>query len=78
MKWIDAPVWVQTGRNMKSIRKWKAFSQEEIAQKAGIDLKRYKRMERGIVFDITIVEGMNIAQAFEVSYEEIIPILANR
>ena len=73
LKWVNAPVWVQVGRSIGYCRKWKGVTQEEVASLAGIDLKRYKRMERTLVRDITIVEADNIAKALHVSREEIIP-----
>lgn len=73
LKWVDAPVWVKTGRNILVHRKWRNLTQEEVATKGRIDLKRYKRMERAIVEDITIDEGYRIAKALKVSEEMIIP-----
>jgi len=74
MKWIDAPVWVQVGRNIKHCRKWKKFTPEYVASKANIDLKRYKRMERDLVKDITIDEALRIKDALQAIQEEIIPL----
>lgn len=73
LKWRDAPIWVKTGRNIKDHRRWRGLTPEAVASKARIDLKRYKRMERAIVEDITIVEAKMIADALKVSEEMIIP-----
>ncbi len=75
MKWIDAPIWVKIGRRIKCCRKWKGLTQEKVALVAKIDLKRYKRIERAIVKDITIEEAFRIKEALHVSQEEIIPLL---
>lgn len=73
MKWVDAPIWVKVGRDMKSCRIWKKLTQEQVAKRADVDLKRYKRMERTIVKDITIDEAFRITKALRVSQDEIIP-----
>lgn len=75
MKWVDAPIWVKVGRNVKSCRKWRGLTPEKVALEAKIDLKRYKRIERTIIQDITIKEAINIAAALKVSQEEVIPFL---
>ncbi|MBI3485736.1 helix-turn-helix domain-containing protein [Candidatus Daviesbacteria bacterium] len=68
-------MWVKVGRNIKHCRKWKGLTPEELASRARINLKRYKRMEKAIVQDITIVEAFNIKDALGVSQEEILPLL---
>lgn len=72
LKWVDAPIWVKIGRNIKDCRKWKSRTQEEVASRAKIDLKRYKRMERAIVRDITHEETLRIAQALRIDDEMVI------
>ncbi|HLL61165.1 MAG TPA: helix-turn-helix transcriptional regulator [Candidatus Nitrosocosmicus sp.] len=75
MRWVDAPIWVKVARNVKNCRKWKNLSKEQVASRAKIDLKRYKRIEREVVKDITIDEAFRMQKAMKVHQEEIIPIL---
>lgn len=72
LKWVDAPIWIKIGRNIKDCRKWKGFTQEQVAIKAKIDPKRYKRMERAIVKDITHDETYRIACVLKIDDEYII------
>lgn len=71
MKWVDAPIWVKIGRNIKHCREWKGFAPGEVASKAKIDLKRYKQLERAIVKDITYDETLMIARALRVDQDQI-------
>lgn len=66
MRWIDAPIWVKIGRNIKDCRKWKGVTPEQVASRAKIDLGRYKRMERAVVQDITFDEVFRIAKALKI------------
>ncbi len=63
LKWVDAPIWMKICRNVRDCRNWKGGTPEEVALKAGIDLKRYKRIERGLVQDITFDEAYRIGTA---------------
>lgn len=65
LKWVNAPIWVKIGRNIRDCRKWKGATPEQIASRANIDLKRYKRMERSVVQDITFDEVFRIAKALK-------------
>ena len=71
LKWCNAPIWVKIGRNIKDCRKWKGLTPEEVAFKAMIDLKRYKRMERAIVQDITYDETFRIADALRIDEDNV-------
>ncbi len=71
LRWVDAPIWVKIGRNIRDCRKWKKFTPEEVALKANIDLTRYKRMERAIVRDITFDEALRIATALKIRKDSI-------
>ncbi len=75
IKWVDAPIWVKVGRNIRDCRKWKKYTPEKLAFEAKIDLKRFKRIERGLTEDITIYEALRIQHVLQVSQEEIIPLL---
>jgi transcriptional regulator with XRE-family HTH domain len=70
MKWVSSPIWVKIGRNIKNCRKWKGLTPEQVAFKAKIELKRYKRMERAIVRDITHDETLRIAQALNLGNDD--------
>lgn len=63
LRWSDAPLWMKICRNVRSGRKWKGGTPEQIAAKAAIDIKRYKRIERGLAQDITFDEADRIADA---------------
>ena len=71
LKWVDAPIWVKIGRNIRDCRKWKNLTPEQVALSSKIDLSRYKRMERGIVQDINFDETHRIALAMKVDEEDI-------
>ncbi len=71
LKWVDAPIWVKIGRNIRDCRKWKCLTPEQVAFKAKIDLKRYKRMERAIVLDITHDETYRIAAALNIDIDNV-------
>lgn len=66
MKWVDAPLWMKICRNVKVCRKWKKDVPEHVAFKANIDLKRYKRIERGVAQDITFDEVYRIAKVLKI------------
>jgi len=70
LKWVNAPIWVKIGRNIKNCRKWKGLTLEQVAFKAKIELKRYKRMERAIVRDITHDETWRIARALKLGDDD--------
>ena len=70
LKWVNAPIWVKIGRNIKNCRKWKGLTPEQVAFKAKIELKRYKRMERAIVRDITHDETWRIARALKLGDDD--------
>lgn len=72
LKLIDAPLWIRVARTIKITRKWKKLTKEDLASKANIDIKRYKRIERELVKDITIVEIGNIADAMNLNIDDII------
>lgn len=71
LKWVDAPIWVKIGRNIRDCRKWKDLSAEQVALRSKIDLRRYKRMERGVTKDINFDETHRIALAIKVDEEDI-------
>lgn len=70
IKWVNSPIWVKIGRNIKNCRKWKGLTPEQVAFKAKIELKRYKRMERAIVRDITHDETLRIAHALNLGNDD--------
>ncbi|HHT9136997.1 MAG TPA: helix-turn-helix domain-containing protein [Candidatus Wunengus sp. YC60] len=71
LKWCDAPIWVKICRNVKDCRRWKGFTPEKLAAKANIDLKRYKRIERALVQDITYDETYRIARALRIDEDNV-------
>lgn len=73
VRWEDAPVWVKVGRCVRNYRKWREITPEQAALRAKIDVKRYKRIERAIVQDITIDEAYRIVDALKIYPDEIIP-----
>lgn len=72
LKWVEAPIWTKIGRNIKDCRKWKDATPEQVASKAKIDLKRYKRMERGVVQDLTFDEALRISNVLKIDDDNII------
>lgn len=65
-RWVDSPMWMKICKNVRDCRKWKEFTPEQIAIKAGIDLKKYKRIERAVAKDITFDEVFRIAKALKI------------
>lgn len=76
LKWINAPIWVKVGRNVKNIRRWKGLTQETVALRSAIDLKTFKRIERGLVRDITIEQAFRIILALKCSPDAIVPMIS--
>ncbi len=71
LRWVDSPLWMKICKNIRDCRKWKGAAQEQVASKAGIDLKRYKRMERAVIRDVTFDEVFRISKALRINYEDI-------
>lgn len=71
LKWKDAPIWLKICRNIKDARKCQNKTPEYVAENAGIDLKRYKRIERAMVNDITFDEACKIADALKIDFDNI-------
>lgn len=56
-------------KNVRDCRNWKKATQEDVARKAGIDLKRYKSIERAVAKDLTFDEVWRIAKALKITSE---------
>ena len=72
--WRNLSLWSGLGSNIKHIRKWRKFSDIEVSQKTEIDLKKYRRFERGNTDSISFSEIVKLIRFFEVLPEEIIPL----
>jgi len=57
--------------NLKAIRKAKGLTQEELANKLGIKVAAYSKLERGLI-QLTVDRLITIAQLFDVSPQDII------
>jgi transcriptional regulator with XRE-family HTH domain len=66
---MGSPVCTAFGRNLRSIRKSKGFSQEGLAHKAGIDRSYLGKIERGEV-NITIEKIYLLAECLQCSPKE--------
>lgn len=73
LTWDKAPTWIKVERAIKNYREWREITPEEAAKRAGIDLKRYKRIERAVVPDITIDEAYRMVKVLKIYPDEIIP-----
>lgn len=63
---------IQLGKNIRKARRKIGLTQAEVAQKAGVNMNYYSRIERGEVnSSIEIVE--NIAKALKVKSSDILP-----
>ncbi|OGE31138.1 hypothetical protein A3C59_03985 [Candidatus Daviesbacteria bacterium RIFCSPHIGHO2_02_FULL_36_13] len=78
MRWIDAPIWVKTGRFIKWARVFRNYTQGELAMKSGIELKLLRKIEKGAYRDITIEQAYRVALTLGCEVEEIIPLLTPR
>ena len=62
----------QIGKNIKKARKKSGLTQEEVANKVGVHVSYYSRIERGVVNpSIEVLE--NIANALKVKSSDILP-----
>ncbi len=66
-------IWKQIGSDVRSVRKWRGLTDIHVAEKLGIDLKRYRRIERGQTESVTLGEIMSLIKLFDCYPEEIIP-----
>lgn len=73
--WRNLTLWKQIGVFIRSARKWRNLSHEQLASKAKIDVRLLKRMERGKTESVTLEEIFKIKNALRVGIEEIIPSL---
>ncbi len=73
LKWDDAPAWIKVERSIRNYRKWRKITVEEAAAKAKIDLKRYKKIEKAMIPDITIDEAYRMVDVLKIYPDEIIP-----
>jgi len=60
------------GKNLKRVRKKIGLTQEEVAEKAGIHVSYYSRIERGVVNMSSEVQE-SIFKALKVKSSEILP-----
>lgn len=62
----------QVGKNIKKARETRKLTQEEVAEKAGIHVSYYSRIERGVVNpSLEVLE--NIAKVLKVKSSDILP-----
>lgn len=60
------------GKNLRTIRKAKGFSQEQLAFESGIDRSYVGKMERGLV-NVTIEKVYALAKCLGCSPKELVP-----
>ncbi|MDE2025265.1 MAG: helix-turn-helix transcriptional regulator [Patescibacteria group bacterium] len=63
---------VQIGKNLKKARKKAKLTQEQVADKAGIHVSYYSRIERGVVNMSSEVQE-NIFKVLKVKSSDILP-----
>lgn len=68
---MGSPVCEAFGRNLRSIRKEKGFSQERLAHDSGIDRSYLGKVERGMV-NLTIEKLYQLAECLECSPKNLI------
>lgn len=62
----------QIGKNIKKAREKAGLTQEQVAEKAGVHVSYYSRIERGVVNpSIEVIE--NIARVLKVKSSDILP-----
>ncbi len=59
-------------KNLKDLRKKKNWSQQKLAEKAGLSYNAVTKIEQGAATHPTIQTIMKIADAFEVSIDELV------
>ena len=69
---MGSPICEAFGRNLRTMRKSKEFSQERLAHEAGIDRSYVGKVERGEV-NITIEKIYVLANCLQCSPKELIP-----
>ncbi|MEK7571636.1 MAG: helix-turn-helix transcriptional regulator [Patescibacteria group bacterium] len=71
--WRNLSFWKKIGSNVKNVRKWRGLTDLEVSEKTGIDLKRYRKIERGQTESVTLEEVVILVNLFEVYQGEILP-----
>ena len=66
-------VWKKLGNDIKGVRKWKGFTDIQVAKRLGIDIKKYRKIERGQTENMTFSEIVNFIKLFDIFPEEILP-----
>ena len=60
----------QIGNNLKEARKFKGFTQKEVAQRLGMTQQQYSRFENGI-FELNYAQILDLCALYEISPNEL-------
>ena len=71
--WRNLSFWKKVGSNLGNVRRWRGLTDIQVSEKIGMDLKRYRKMERGETESITLKEIVNLIKFLNVVPEEIVP-----
>lgn len=71
--WRNLSLWKKIGSNVKDIRKWRELTDLQVSEKTEIELKRYRKIERGQTESVTLKEIVSLIKLFDVYPEEIFP-----
>lgn len=58
------------GKNLRSLRKSKGFTQEDLANEIGIEISQISRIERGVI-NTSISNAQDIAKAFSIPLSQL-------
>lgn len=59
-------------KNLKKLREGAGLSQDQMARKAGIPYSTYLKIENGVTPNPSIQTVLNIAEALEISLDELV------
>ena len=72
--WRNLTIWKKIASDIKYIRKWKGLTDFEVSKRLGMELKVYRKIERGQVESVTLKNIMDMMTLFNVTLDEIIPL----
>jgi DNA-binding XRE family transcriptional regulator len=73
--WKNLSLWKKIGSNIRSSRNWRGMTDVQASKRLGIDLKTYRKIEKGQTESVSLKVIMDIKNLFNAQIEEIIPLI---
>lgn len=73
--WRNLSYWKKVGTFIRGARKWRDMTEVQVSNKLGIELKDYRKIERGQTESVTLEQIYVLKKYFRVSIEQLIPLL---